>query len=105
MDFKAELQIWGIIDPDISRENPVEDKHRRLVRGHRGGPLDRELKPDAKIRDELTVSRIHLNVCSFIDLPGECRLLSIILRHNPSTPRTKILSGNTGSTLRATLGL
>ncbi|KEP52200.1 atypical/PIKK/PI3K kinase [Rhizoctonia solani 123E] len=54
MDFKAEMQIWGIIDPDIARENPVEDKHRRLVRGHRGGPLDRELKPDAKSRDELT---------------------------------------------------
>ncbi|KAH7341662.1 atypical/PIKK/PI3K protein kinase [Rhizoctonia solani] len=54
MDFKAEMQIWGIIDPDIARENPVEDKHRRLVRGHRGGPLDRELKPDAKTRDELT---------------------------------------------------
>ncbi|CAE6473533.1 unnamed protein product [Rhizoctonia solani] len=54
MDFKAEMQIWGIIDPDIARENPVEDKHRRLVRGHRGGPLDRELKPDAKIRDELS---------------------------------------------------
>jgi hypothetical protein len=57
MDFKYELQIWSIIDPDISRENPVEDKHRRLVRGHRGGPLDRELKPDAKTRDELTVSQ------------------------------------------------
>ncbi|KAG8747309.1 Phosphatidylinositol (PI) 3-kinase [Ceratobasidium sp. 414] len=54
MDFKAEMQIWSIVDPDIARENPVEDKHRRLVRGHRGGPLDRELKPDAKIRDELT---------------------------------------------------
>ncbi|KAF8753444.1 PI3 PI4-kinase family [Rhizoctonia solani] len=54
MDFKAEMQIWGIVDPDIARENPVEDKHRRLVRGHRGGPLDRELKPDAKTRDELT---------------------------------------------------
>lgn len=35
------------------RENPVEAKHRRLVRGHRSGPLDRELKPNAKIRDEL----------------------------------------------------
>ncbi|CAE6463322.1 unnamed protein product [Rhizoctonia solani] len=54
MDFKSEMQIWGTIDPDIARENPVEDKHRRLVRGHRGGPLDRELKPDAKTRDELT---------------------------------------------------
>lgn len=61
MDFKAEIQIWGIIDPDISRENPVEDKHRRLVRGHRGGPLDRELKPDAKTRDELTVSQERID--------------------------------------------
>ncbi|KAF9968449.1 Phosphatidylinositol (PI) 3-kinase [Mortierella alpina] len=40
-------------DPEISRENPVEAKHRRLVRSHRNGPLDRELKPNPKIRDEL----------------------------------------------------
>src|SRR5690242_5502803 len=33
-------------DPEISRENPVEAKHRRLVRSHRNGPLDRELKPN-----------------------------------------------------------
>ncbi|KAJ8508903.1 hypothetical protein ONZ45_g8861 [Pleurotus djamor] len=45
--------LWSVIDPDISRENPVEDKHRRLVRSHRSGPYDRELKPNAKIRDEL----------------------------------------------------
>lgn len=37
------------------RKNPVEAKHRRLVRDHRNGPLDRELKPNAKIRDELNV--------------------------------------------------
>lgn len=34
-------------------ENPVEDKHRRLVRSHRSSPYDRELKPNAKIRDDL----------------------------------------------------
>ena len=43
-----------VIDPEITRENPVEAKHRRLVRSHRSGPLDRELKPNAKIRDELS---------------------------------------------------
>ncbi|RUP49834.1 phosphatidylinositol 3-kinase [Jimgerdemannia flammicorona] len=42
-----------IQDPEIARENPVEAKHRRLVRSHRNGPLDRDLKPNSKIRDEL----------------------------------------------------
>ncbi|KAG0189301.1 Phosphatidylinositol (PI) 3-kinase [Apophysomyces sp. BC1034] len=42
-----------ILDPDIDRENPVESKHRRLVRSHRNGPLDRDLKPNPKIRDDL----------------------------------------------------
>ena len=40
----------------MERENLVEAKHRRLVRSHRSGPLDRELKPNAKLRDELSVS-------------------------------------------------
>lgn len=44
-----------VLDPDIVRDNIVEDKHRRLVRSHRNGPLDRDLKPDPKIRDELNV--------------------------------------------------
>ncbi|CAK5265470.1 unnamed protein product [Mycena citricolor] len=51
--FSSEPHLWAIIDPDIARENPVEDKHRRLVRSHRSSPYDRELKPNAKIRDEL----------------------------------------------------
>ncbi|KAH8554115.1 phosphatidylinositol 3-kinase [Umbelopsis sp. PMI_123] len=42
-----------ILDHEIHRENPVEAKHRRLVRSHRNGPLDRDLKPNPKIRDEL----------------------------------------------------
>lgn len=49
-----------ILDPDLHRDNPVEAKHRRLVRSHRSGPLDRDLKPNPNIRDELNVSKgIH----------------------------------------------
>lgn len=47
--------LWSIIDPEVTRENPVEDKHRRLVRSHRSGPYDRELKPNAKDRDNIGV--------------------------------------------------
>lgn len=50
--------LWVVVDPDVFRENPVEDKNRRLVRSHRSGPLDRDLKPNAKIRDELSVSKL-----------------------------------------------
>ncbi|OCH90330.1 atypical/PIKK/PI3K protein kinase [Obba rivulosa] len=52
--FAADTHLWAIVDPDIARENPVEDKHRRIIRSHRSSPYDRELKPNAKIRDELT---------------------------------------------------
>lgn len=50
-----DLRLWAVVDPDVAKENPVEDKHRRLARSHRSGPYDRELKPNAKIRDELGV--------------------------------------------------
>jgi len=56
--FAPDMHFWTVIDPDIARENPVEDKNRRLVRSHRSSPYDRELKPNAKIRDELGVSHI-----------------------------------------------
>ena len=43
-----------IYDPEIGiKENPAENKHRRLVRNQRTGILDRDLKPNAKFRDEL----------------------------------------------------
>ncbi|KAL8857664.1 MAG: hypothetical protein Q9178_005829 [Gyalolechia marmorata] len=43
-----------IYDPEVGqKDNPAESKHRRLVRSHRTGVLDRDLKPNAKIRDEL----------------------------------------------------
>lgn len=43
-----------IYDPEVgAKDNPAESKHRRLVRSHRTGVSDRDLKPNAKIRDEL----------------------------------------------------
>lgn len=54
--FATDPHFWAVLDPEMARENPVEDKHRRLVRSHRSSPYDRELKPNAKIRDELGVS-------------------------------------------------
>ncbi|KAL9113506.1 MAG: hypothetical protein Q9187_007607, partial [Circinaria calcarea] len=42
-----------VYDPEVgAKDNPAESKHRRLVRSHRTGVLDRDLKPNAKIRDE-----------------------------------------------------
>jgi phosphatidylinositol 3-kinase len=51
----SDAHLWSVIDPEVARDNLVEDKHRRLVRSHRSSPYDRELKPNAKIRDELGV--------------------------------------------------
>ncbi|TGZ82899.1 phosphatidylinositol 3-kinase [Ascodesmis nigricans] len=42
-----------VYDPEVMRDNPVESMHRRLLRLQRNGPEDRDLKPNAKIRDEL----------------------------------------------------
>ncbi|KAI9804478.1 MAG: hypothetical protein M1825_001377 [Sarcosagium campestre] len=47
-------RLIKIYDPELfQRDNPCETKHRRLVRGQRTGVLDRDLRPNAKIRDEL----------------------------------------------------
>ena len=43
-------------DPEISLENLVESKHHKLARSLRSGPTDKDMKPDAKIRDQLNVS-------------------------------------------------
>jgi phosphatidylinositol 3-kinase len=44
-----------VYDPEAGfRDNPAEAKHRRLFRSsHRHGILDKDLKPNAKVRDEL----------------------------------------------------
>lgn len=50
-------RLIRVYDPETgARDNPAETKHRRLVRSqHRHGVLDKDLKPNAKIRDELNV--------------------------------------------------
>lgn len=52
----SEMSLFTVVDPDIVQDNPVEAKHLRLVRSHRSGPLDRDMKPNAATRDELNVS-------------------------------------------------
>ncbi|KAG0371238.1 Phosphatidylinositol (PI) 3-kinase [Gamsiella multidivaricata] len=64
--------IFTVEDPEMSRENPVEAKHRRLVRSHRNGPLDRELKPNPKIRDELAALTKFLKSVVWSD-PAEAK--------------------------------
>lgn len=45
--------LIGIYDPEIGYpDNPAETKHRRLIRGQRNA-LDRDLKPNPKMRDFL----------------------------------------------------
>ncbi|KAF8931871.1 Phosphatidylinositol (PI) 3-kinase, partial [Dissophora ornata] len=64
--------IFTVEDPEIARENPVEAKHRRLVRSHRNGPLDRELKPNPKIRDDLAALTKFLKSVVWSD-PAEAK--------------------------------
>ncbi|OXV08251.1 hypothetical protein Egran_03984 [Elaphomyces granulatus] len=55
-DDAGENRIIRIYDPEVGHMgNPCEDKHRKLVRSHRTGVMDRDLKPNPKIRDELNV--------------------------------------------------
>ncbi|KAL2180901.1 kinase-like domain-containing protein [Thermothelomyces heterothallicus CBS 202.75] len=48
-------RLIRVYDPEVAaKDNPAESKHRRLIRGqHRNGILDKDLKPNAKVRDEL----------------------------------------------------
>lgn len=53
--YANEASIIRVTDLDMFRENPVENKHRKQVRSQRNGPIDRDLKPNSKIRDDLKV--------------------------------------------------
>ncbi|KAK2075005.1 hypothetical protein P8C59_009168 [Phyllachora maydis] len=48
-------RLIRVFDPEVAaKDNPAETKHRRLVRSqHRHGVLDKDLKPNAAVRDEL----------------------------------------------------
>lgn len=45
--------LWTLYDPDSWRENPVEIKHRKLLRSQRLGDEGRDLKPGPSDRDRL----------------------------------------------------
>jgi phosphatidylinositol 3-kinase len=65
-------RLMRVYDPEVgARDNPAENKHRRLVRSHRTGLLDRDLKPNAKIRDELNVRSMALNLPSSKERPSQ----------------------------------
>lgn len=50
-------RLIKVYDPEVGqRDNPAEAKHRRLFRSsHRHGILDKDLKPNSKVRDELNL--------------------------------------------------
>ncbi|PKS09383.1 hypothetical protein jhhlp_003998 [Lomentospora prolificans] len=50
-------RLVKIYDPEVgARDNPADAKHRRLFRSaHRNGIMDKDLKPNAKVRDELNL--------------------------------------------------
>ncbi|OQO13539.1 hypothetical protein B0A48_01768 [Cryoendolithus antarcticus] len=50
----ASGRLIRIYDPEIGyADNPAENKHRRLIRGGQRNALDRDLKPNPKMRDFL----------------------------------------------------
>ena len=89
-DDEDNMENWPnyVWDPAAEMDNPCELKHRRLVRSHRNGPLDKELKPNAKIRDELHVCDFMLLEKTFeglLDVTGNYALLP----HTRSDKRRK----------------
>lgn len=102
--FIGDTSLWSVVDPDIAHENPVEDKHRRLVRSHRSSPYDRELKPNANIRDELGVRAfliltslviINKSLIYYMDITVDLELLpesSVDVRRERSHLEIPVLS-------------
>lgn len=45
--------VIQVIDPEQFREDPIDKKYRRLIRGADTGLLDKDLKPNSKTRDEI----------------------------------------------------
>jgi phosphatidylinositol 3-kinase len=51
--LSTDPHLWRTYDPDAWRENPVEIKHRKLLRSQRLGDEGRDLKPGPADRDRL----------------------------------------------------
>ena len=53
--IKTPTSLVLVQDPESMRESPIEVKHLRLARGHRSSPVDRDLKPNPAVRNQLNV--------------------------------------------------
>jgi phosphatidylinositol 3-kinase len=51
--LSTDSHLWKVYDPDAWRENPVEIKHRKLLRSQRLGDTGKDLKPSPADRDRL----------------------------------------------------
>ena len=56
--LSTDPHLWRTYDPDAWRENPIETKHRKLLRSQRLGDEGKDLKPGPVDRDRLNVSTI-----------------------------------------------
>ena len=65
----TDSHLWRIYDPDAWRENPVEIKHRKLLRSQRLGDEGKDLKPSPADRDRLSVSYITGRLSQLV--PGD----------------------------------
>jgi hypothetical protein len=54
--LSTDPHLWRTYDPDAWRENPIETKHRKLLRSQRLGDEGKDLKPGPVDRDRLNVS-------------------------------------------------
>lgn len=89
--------LWRTYDPDVWRENPVETKHRKLLRSQRLGDEGRDLKPGPVDRDRLAVS---LSLCLTGVRSDGLRLFrrfSVCLRQPLFQLSTRTFSGSSGS--------
>jgi phosphatidylinositol 3-kinase len=53
--LSTDPHLWRTYDPDAWRENPIETKHRKLLRSQRLGDEGKDLKPGPVDRDRLNV--------------------------------------------------
>lgn len=53
--LSTDPHLWRTFDPDAWRDNPVEVKHRKLLRSQRLGDQGKDLKPGPADRDRLNV--------------------------------------------------
>jgi len=85
--LSTDPHLWRAYDPDAWRDNPIETKHRKLLRSQRLGDEGKDLKPGPVDRDRLNVSDLKVS-------GAEIRKYSDFPRQHHSLPLTRTFSGN-----------